>query len=189
MNLYHLVTALLAGAVVCFISGAEGSPHFQAPILSPLPMQVGLKCGLVNGRIECGDTNGGGKHHHNDDDDDQNGDNDDHHKKKNSDDSSGLETCTIQQPGGGGGCKSGFKRVCEKLKSNKKCCGCVPDKNAKTDPGNAKTDPGTNPNYSCCDGFGADGNKVGERLCGDITINKEILKNTYHATTITCTAQ
>ena len=142
MNLYHLVTALLAGAVVCFISGAEGSPHFQAPILSPLPMQVGLKCGLVNGRIECGDTNGGGKHHHNDDDDDQNGDNDDHHKKKNSDDSSGLETCTIQQPGGGGGCKSGFKRVCEKLKNGKKCCGCVPDKSAK-DNGKPKGDQGS----------------------------------------------
>ncbi len=28
-------------------------------------------------------------------------------------------------------CKTGFNRVCETLKSGKKCCGCVPDKNAK----------------------------------------------------------
>lgn len=49
-------------------------------------------------------------------------------KKKNEDDGSGLSECTIQQPGGGGGCKSGFKRVCEKMKSGDKCCGCVPDK-------------------------------------------------------------
>ncbi len=135
----------------------------------------------MNGHLECGDANGGGKHNH-DDDDDHHGDNDNHHKKKNSDDDTGLENCTIQSSNSGGGCKSGFKYVCEKMKSNKKCCGCVVDKNAKMD-------PGPNPNYSCCDGFGADGNKVGERLCGDITINKDILKNTYHATTITCTAQ
>jgi hypothetical protein len=46
-----------------------------------------------------------------------------------------LTECTIQQPGGGGGCKTGFKRVCEKLKSGKKCCGCVPDKSAQTPAG------------------------------------------------------
>ena len=42
-----------------------------------------------------------------------------------------LSECTIQSPGGGGGCKGGFKYVCEKMKSGKKCCGCVPDKRAK----------------------------------------------------------
>src|SRR4051812_23214912 len=116
MNLSHLLTASLAGALVCFISGAEASPHFPAPTFSPLPLQAGLKCGLVNGHIECGDTNGGGKHH--DDDDDQQGNNDDDHKKKkNSDEDTGLENCTIQSSNSGGGCKSGFKYVCEKLKS------------------------------------------------------------------------
>jgi hypothetical protein len=40
----------------------------------------------------------------------------------------GLTECTIEQSGSGGGCKAGFKRVCEKMKSGDKCCGCVPDK-------------------------------------------------------------
>ena len=48
--------------------------------------------------------------------------------KKHGDDGAGLSECTIQQPGSGGGCKAGFKRVCEKMKSGDKCCGCVPDK-------------------------------------------------------------
>ena len=49
-------------ALAFFISGAKASPHFQAPMFSPLSMQAGLRCGLVNGHIECGNTNGGGKH-------------------------------------------------------------------------------------------------------------------------------
>ena len=40
-------------------------------------------------------------------------------------DDSGLTECTIQSAGGGGGCKSGFNYKCEKMKSGKKCCGCV----------------------------------------------------------------
>jgi hypothetical protein len=122
MNL-HLLTVSLAAALVCFISGAEASPHFQPPTFSPLPVQAGLKCGLENGQLVCGNTNGSGKHH--DDDDDQQGNDD------NTDDDTGLSECTIQGPNSGGGCKGGFKYVCEKLKSGKKCCGCVPDKNAK----------------------------------------------------------
>ena len=70
------------------------------------------------------------KKNKNDDDDDDDNDhhgNDDHHnkKKKNTNDDTGLSECTIQGPSSGGGCKGGFKRVCEKLKSGKKCCGCV----------------------------------------------------------------
>ena len=30
------------------------------------------------------------------------------------------------------GCKGGFKRVCEKMKSGKKCCGCVAAKGTDT---------------------------------------------------------
>jgi hypothetical protein len=48
-----------------------------------------------------------------------------------------LTECTIVQPGGGGGCKTGFKYVCEKMKSGNKCCGCVADKNAKQAPAQA----------------------------------------------------
>jgi len=54
----------------------------------------------------------------------------DHHKK-NKDSGDQLTECTIQSSGGGG-CKGGFKRVCQKLKNGDKCCGCVPDKDAKT---------------------------------------------------------
>ena len=127
MKLYHVVTGLLAGAMVCFISEAEASPHFQAPVFSPLPLQAGLKCGLVNGELKCGNSSG------NDQDDDQQGNDDEHHhkKKKNNDDDTGLSECTIQGANSGGGCKGGFKYVCEKLKSGKKCCGCVVDPNAK----------------------------------------------------------
>jgi hypothetical protein len=49
-------------------------------------------------------------------------------KKKHNDggdQTSGLTECTIQSSGGGGGCKTGFKYVCEKMKSGNKCCGCV----------------------------------------------------------------
>jgi hypothetical protein len=52
-------------------------------------------------------------------------------KKQNDGGQSELSECTIQSAGGGGGCKGGFKYVCEKMKSGKKCCGCVADKNAK----------------------------------------------------------
>jgi hypothetical protein len=62
----------------------------------------------------------------------------DHHKKNK--DSDALTECTIESSGGGGGCTVGFKRVCQKLKNGNKCCGCVPDKNAKAStPGGATT--------------------------------------------------
>ncbi len=83
MNSSHLLTALLAGAVVLLASGAEASPHLPAPTLSPLPLQAGSKCGLVNGRIVCGNANGSGKHH--DNDDHHANDDDHHHKKKDKD--------------------------------------------------------------------------------------------------------
>ena len=133
MNLSHLPTALLAAVVVFFVSEAQSSPHLQAPMLSSLALQAGLKCGLVNGQLVCDGTDSGNKNSKNDDDDDDDN-NGDHHKggkKHHNDDASGLSDCTIQEQGGGGGCTGGFKRVCEKMKSGKKCCGCVPDKSAK----------------------------------------------------------
>jgi hypothetical protein len=57
------------------------------------------------------------KHKHNDDD---------------NDDDNGLEQCTIQKPGSGMGCVAPLKLKCEKMKNGQKCCGCVGDKNAKT---------------------------------------------------------
>ena len=61
----------------------------------------------------------------------------DHHNGGQSHDDSGLTECTIQGAGGGGGCKTGFNYKCEKMKSGKKCCGCVADKNAKQAPAQA----------------------------------------------------
>ena len=63
----------------------------------------------------------------------------DHHNKNK--DSDALTQCTIESSGGGGGCVSGLKRVCQKLKNGDKCCGCVPDKNAKaSQPGKVTTE-------------------------------------------------
>ena len=56
-----------------------------------------------------------------------------HHDGQSQNDS-GLTECTVVQSGGGGGCKTGFKYVCEKMKSGNKCCGCVADQNAKQAP-------------------------------------------------------
>jgi hypothetical protein len=69
------------------------------------------------------------KKKHQDGDDDSSGQS----QKGDDGDAGELTECTIQQPGGGGGCKTGFKRQCETLESGKKCCGCVPDKNAEPD--------------------------------------------------------
>ena len=173
MKLSHFLTASLAIAVVCLVSGAEASPHFQAPTVSLLPLQAGLKCGLVNGHIVCGDSSG--KHH--DDDDDQQGNDDDHHKKKkkkNSDDDTGLENCTIQSSNSGGGCKGGFKYVCEKLKSGKKCCGCVVDKSAK------KEEPKV---LACCWKAGTD--KLG-KVCGEASEARSIASSNNGGVAVTC---
>ena len=129
MNHSLSLTVLAAGVIVLFTNGAESSPSLQTPAYSPLPLQAGLKCGLVDGQLVCGNKKSSNKHQDDNDDDDH-----DKGKKKKTgdDDASGLTECTIQSSNSGGGCKSGFKYVCEKMKSNKKCCGCVPDKSGTT---------------------------------------------------------
>jgi hypothetical protein len=124
----------LLAAAVFSVSVAQASPLVLADsslFVSNGPIvQAGFKCGLINGKLVCGKGQGDGQK--NDDDDDHHGK---HSKEKKT--GSGLSECTIQEPSGGGGCKNG-KRVCEKLKSGKKCCGCVSDPNSKPDP---KPDP------------------------------------------------
>jgi hypothetical protein len=73
------------------------------------------------------------------------------HKDGQSQNDSGLTDCTIVSPGGGGGCKTGFKYVCEKMKSGNKCCGCVADKHAQQAP--AQTDQNANENVLWGDYF------------------------------------
>jgi hypothetical protein len=127
MNHSYSLTVLAAAAFVLFTNGAQSSPHLQTLGYSPLPLEAGLRCGLVDGQLVCGNKSSG-KHQDDDDDDDHNKGK----KKKTKDDASGLTECTIQGGNSGGGCKGGFKYVCEKMKSGKKCCGCVVDKNAKS---------------------------------------------------------
>ena len=130
MKRYHVVAGCWLVRWFALSAGRKLHPFPSARVF-PLPLQAGLKCGLVNGELKCGNSNSSGKHH--DDNDDQQENNDEHHhkKKKNTDDDFGLEHCTIQSSKGGGGCVAPLKYVCEKLKSGKKCCGCVVDKNAK----------------------------------------------------------
>jgi hypothetical protein len=76
--------------------------------------------------------------HHNDDEDDAGDDN-------------SLEQCTIQKPGSGMGCAAPLKLKCEKMKNGQKCCGCVGDKNAKTQQPPEKTaQPQTKTQKSSC---------------------------------------
>ena len=126
---------LLLGVTIVFGSAALASPFVSPDTTSSkvadLIVQAGFKCDLVNGKLECGTKgnsaeNDGGKSKGKHDDDDD--DNDHGKSKKHKGDDSGLTECSILQPGEGGGCTTGLKWTCEKLKSGKKCCGCVPDK-------------------------------------------------------------
>jgi hypothetical protein len=63
-------------------------------------------------------------------------------------DASELTTCTIESSGGSG-CKTGFKHVCEKMNSGKKCCGCVVDKNAEP----ANQPPAQRAEFICNSGY------------------------------------
>ncbi len=124
------VCALLAATVFLGTAAQAASPISLVPAGSMTAAPVvpsGLKCGVVDGKLVCGQTKGGKK----DKDDEKHKDGDHKKEKKKGKKDSGLTECTIQGPNSGGGCKGGFKRVCEKLKSGKKCCGCVPDETAK----------------------------------------------------------
>lgn len=127
MNHSCSLAVLAVAAFVFFTNGAESSPHLQTPGYSPMLLEAGLRCQLVNGQLVCGNKSGKKPQDDSDDDDHDKG-----KKKKTDDDASGLSECTIQGANSGGGCKGGFKYVCEKMKSGKKCCGCVVDKNAKS---------------------------------------------------------
>ncbi len=59
----------------------------------------------------------------------------DHHQKKNKDNGGKLTQCTIVSDKGGMGCVAPQKLVCQKMENGKKCCGCVPDKNAQAPAG------------------------------------------------------
>ena len=129
----RIVLAILVSAVTVlgFASMAPASALLpKAPSLQPpnVLLQVDSKCKRVDGKL-VGDCKKSGKKHRDDDDDDD----DDHQKGKGKgkgkQEDSGLTECTIQTPNSGGGCKNGTWK-CEKMKSGKKCCGCVPNKNA-----------------------------------------------------------
>ena len=148
MNLSQLLTASLAGAVVCFISGAEASPRFQAPMFSPLPLQAGFKCGLVNGQLVCGDKKKSSSKHNDDDDQGNNNDDDDDNQKPQA---KKAKDCKKAR------CEPGMF-VLEKPNIYGACCqaGAEPLKH-NTKPDEPKTcqfpgEVGTPPNCTCPDG-------------------------------------
>ena len=127
-------------AVLGFVSMAAAAPvatDIVAKVSSrDLVEKVDFKCRKVEGgKIVCGSTKGNKNKDRDDDDDDQKGKGEGKGKGKQED--SGLSECTIQTPNSGGGCKNGTWK-CEKMKSGKKCCGCVPNKNAPTGGGGAQ---------------------------------------------------
>jgi hypothetical protein len=129
-------------SVVLIADAGFALPRASSVERSPAVERVGFGCNSINGKLVCG------KSESSDDADDednqkhmQDDEGDNHKHKKNAKDTdSELTECTIQQGPGGGGCVKGFKHVCQKLKSGKKCCGCVPDKNAQA-PANAPETP------------------------------------------------
>ncbi len=137
-----LAIAGFALAFLLIVEAAFALPRVSSVARAPAIELAGFGCNFENGKLICGKSDNGGDA---DDDGDQKhmqGDDDDNHKhKKNSEDAGDeLTECTIQQGPGGGGCTTGFKHVCQKMKSGKKCCGCVPDKNAQA-PANAPETP------------------------------------------------
>ncbi len=138
-------------------------------------LKKGFGCKVEQGKLVCGKDikNHGNKN----DDDDDDGEKPKKSKSKSKKDT-GLTECTIQGPNSGGGCKTGFKRVCEKLKSGKKCCGCVADANAKpaeqepAEPEPVEEKPAEQKPAAqefCCTGTYAAGNK--HTTCGGSEAN------------------
>jgi hypothetical protein len=124
--------AVFALSAVLLVEAGFALPRASSVERSPAVERVGFGCNFINGKLVCGKSDSS------DDADDE----DNHkHKKKAKDTGDELTECTIQQSEGGGGCVKGFKHVCEKLKSGKKCCGCVPDKNAQAPAGGAGPAP------------------------------------------------
>ena len=124
----------IAGFVLSVVLIAEAGfalPRASSVERSPAVELVGIGCNFIDGKLVCGKSESS---------DDAKDEDDNHKHKKAKDTDSELTECTIQQ-GPGGGCVKGFKHVCEKLKSGKKCCGCVPDKNAQAPAGGAGPAP------------------------------------------------
>jgi len=139
-------------SVVLIAGTGFALPRASSVERAPAVELVGFGCNFVNGKLVCGKSESG------DNDGDDSGD---HPKKKAKDGDSELTECTIQQGPGGGGCTTGFKHVCEKLKSGKKCCGCVADKNAQA-PAPAPAEA-PKPDQFCCTVM--EGNVVGPQMC------------------------
>jgi hypothetical protein len=136
MKLSQLLTALLASAVACFMSGAEASPHVRAPMFSPLPVQAGFKCELIDGKLVCGNKKN--KSEKNDDDEDD----DDKPKAK-------KESGNICE--GDNHCGAGYTDL-ETPNKYKSCC--EPNEASQTGPKEAEKckfpgEIGTPPNCQC----------------------------------------
>ena len=144
-------------SVVLIAEAGVALPRASSVERSPAVERVGFGCNFINGKLVCGKSESGDDVDDEDNQKHMQDDEDDNHKhKKNAKDTdSELTECTIQKGPGGGGCVKGFKHVCEKLKSGKKCCGCVPDKNAQAPAGGAmrrrrRQRPKCGPSWKSC---------------------------------------
>ena len=141
MNFSHLLMALLVGAFVSLASGAEASRHFAAPVFSPLSVQAGLKCELVDGKLVCEKKTKSGQ---NDDDGDDNGDDEDTPKKSN--DKKIPKNCKKAR------CEPGMV-VLDKPNKYGACCeareGLPPPKQQEAEKCKFPGEVGTPPNCSC----------------------------------------
>jgi len=149
---------------VVLIAGAGFAlPRASSVERSPAVERVGFGCNFINGKLVCGKSESGDDVDDEDNQKHMQDDEDDNHKhKKNAKDTGDeLTECTIQKGPGGGGCVKGFKHVCEKLKSGKKCCGCVPDKNAQAPAGGA----GPAPVVQICCNANLTGPGNGPKIC------------------------
>lgn len=134
-----------------------------------LLLKTGFGCKMVQGKLVCGKDL---KNHGNKNDDDDGDDDKPKKSKSKSKKDTGLTECTIQGPNSGGGCKTGFKWVCEKMKSGKKCCGCVADTAKPAEQKPAEEKPAEQKPAAqnfCCVGTYAAGNK--HTTCGGSEAN------------------
>ena len=140
MNLSHVLSVLVATALIFLMSAAESSPRLQKPTCSPLALEAGFKCELVDGQLVCGNKKKSSKHQ--DDNDDANDDGD--QPKKNS-----GNICE-----GDNHCGAGYTDL-ETPNKYKSCC--EPAGGTQTAPKEAEKckfpgEVGTPPNCTCPEG-------------------------------------
>jgi hypothetical protein len=129
-----LIISAICACIIVLLAASHGaiassiSRHsVSVPKESLLVVLAGFGCNLVNGQLVCGKSAKKNSENDNDDDADEHENSKKQKKHQDTDSDDGLTECTIQSPNSGMGCVAPLKLVCQKMKSGKKCCGCVGD--------------------------------------------------------------